>query len=118
MADFGLFIGFGFPARGREAAATKVFQETMAYFGGLQASGEIERTEVALLDPHGGDLGGFILVRGEREALGKLRRSDEFQRLVARAGYTTDGVGVVNALLDGEAARWLGEWSALTADLV
>ena len=117
MADFGLFLGFGTPARGREVQATKVFGEAMAYFGTLQQSGDIERTEVAVLEVHGGELGGFILLRGERERLARVRASVEFQRLLLRAGFVVNDIGVVSVMLDTEAARFVGESTAATADL-
>jgi hypothetical protein len=117
MADFGLFLGFGRPARGREAQAAKVFGETLAYFGELQKKGEIESFQVAILEAHGGDLGGFVLIRGERDRLAKLRASAEFERLLLRAGFIVEDIGVVSALLDGEAARFVGQTNTLTADL-
>ena len=39
MADAGLFVGWGEVVRGREAEALEVFNETLAYFGGLQEEG-------------------------------------------------------------------------------
>jgi hypothetical protein len=117
MADFGLFIGFGQPARGREIQAAKVFGETLAYYGELQKRGEIESFQVAILEAHGGELGGFILLRGERERLDKVRASAEFERLVLRANFIAESIGVVSALLDGEAARFVGGAAALTSDL-
>ncbi len=117
MADFGLFIGFGNVKTGREDAADRVFQEGMAYWTGLQASGEIESFEVALLTPHGGDLGGFFLLRGDRDKLARLQLTPEFERLVSRALFVIDGFGVVSASLGAEAARLVAEGAALTADL-
>jgi hypothetical protein len=117
MADFGLFLGFGAPRAGREVQASKVFGEVMAYYMGLKQSGEVENVEVAILEVHGGDLGGFILLRGTREQLGRVRASAEFQRLLLRGGFAVEHVGVVSALLDGEAARFVGEANSITADL-
>jgi 4-hydroxy-L-threonine phosphate dehydrogenase PdxA len=117
MADFGLFLGFGQPARGREVQAAKVFGETLAYYAELQKQGEIESFQVAILEPHGGELGGFVLLRGESDRLGKVRASAEFQRLLLRGGFIADDIGVVSALLDGEAARFVSQTAALTADL-
>ena len=59
MADSGLFIGFGLPVRGRERQAIRVFNEVFEYYSRLQEQGEIESFEPVLLEPHGGDLGGF-----------------------------------------------------------
>jgi hypothetical protein len=99
MADAGLFIGWGPPVRGREAKGLEVFTETLAYFGRLQQEGEIESFDTAILEPHGGDLGGFILVRGTQEKLARLRVDDEFVRMSTRASLIVEGVGVVWAAL-------------------
>lgn len=54
MADFGLFIGYGPPARGRERQSIKVFNEAMEYYTRLQQQGAIESFEAVMLQPHGG----------------------------------------------------------------
>ena len=64
MADAALFIGWGQVVRGREKRAVQVFNESVEYWGKLQADGKIDDFEVVLLTPHGGDLQGFALLRG------------------------------------------------------
>ena len=97
MADSGLFVGFGNPTRGRERQALAVFSEALEYYGRLQQQGEIESFEPVFLEPHGGDLNGFILIRGEAEKLAALRVSEEFTRFSLRATLIVDGFGVVGA---------------------
>jgi hypothetical protein len=97
MADAGLFIGFGNPVHGREGQAVDLFNETLAWYAQLQEEGEIESFEPVFLEPHGGDLNGFILIRGDAEKLSALRVSDEFIQLTIRAGLLVDSVGVVAA---------------------
>ncbi|HTT55281.1 MAG TPA: hypothetical protein VMH35_28150 [Streptosporangiaceae bacterium] len=99
MADSGLFIGFGFPVRGRERQALKVFTESFDYYARLQQDGEIESFEPVLLDPHGGELGGFFLLRGEQDKLARLRASDEFARMTARGELIVENLGIVDAML-------------------
>lgn len=99
MADGGLFIGWGAPVRGREAKGLEVFSEALAYYGRLQQEGAIESFEPVILEPHGGDLQGFILLRGSAERLAQLRVDDEFVRLSTRASLIVEGVGVVGAAL-------------------
>ena len=118
MAEFGLFVGWGSPRTGKEAAAGKLFEEAVAYWNGLQAAGEIESVETVLLARHGGDLLGFALLRGDPEKLGRLTMTPEFQRLTLRAGVCLDGVGVVNALVDAGASRGMGAWKEAIADLI
>jgi hypothetical protein len=97
MADAGLFVGFGSPARGRESQAVELFNEVLAYYGRLQDSGEIESFEPVFLEPHGGDLDGFILLRGDAEKLASVRVSEEFTQLSIRAGLCVENFGVVGA---------------------
>ena len=118
MAEFGLFIGWGSSRAGREAAAGKLFEEAVAYWNGLQAAGEIESVEQVLLTPHGGDLVGFVLLRGDPEKLGRLSMTPEFQRLTMRAGVCLDGVGVVSAVVDAGVTRSMGAWKEAIADLI
>jgi len=117
MSDHGLFIGFGLPVRGREVAAGKVFGETMAYWNARKGAGDIDSVEVAILEAHGGELNGFILVRGDPQALARIRGSEEFGRLTLRASFTVQDIGVTAALLDSEAARFVAQANELTADL-
>ncbi len=99
MADAGLFIGWGAPVRGREAKGLEVFNEVLSYYAGLQREGVIESFEPAFLEPHGGDLQGFILVRGSQDKLAQLRVDDEFVRLSTRAALIVEGLGVIGATL-------------------
>lgn len=99
MADSGLFVGFGLPVRGRERQAVKVFNETFEYSSRLQQDGEIESFEPVLLEPHGGELGGFFLLRGDKDKLARIRSSEEFERLIVRAQLIVENIGVVSAFL-------------------
>ncbi len=95
MSDFGLFVGFGYPVRGREQQAADVFQEAYGYYNRLAENGEIDSVEVFFLEPHGGDLGGFFLLRGDRDQIARIRMDDEFQRLATRAQLVVENFGVV-----------------------
>jgi hypothetical protein len=105
MADAGLFTGWGPPVRGREAKGLEVFNEALSFYGKQQESGAIESFDVVFLAPHGGDLAGFILVRGSEEQIAALRASDEFQRLNTRAGLIVERFGVVDAIVDEAIGR-------------
>jgi hypothetical protein len=94
MADSGLFIGFGAPVPGREQQAIKVFNEGFEYYSRLQQEGE-----PVLLEPHGGELGGFFLLRGDKDKLARIRGGEEFERLTARAQLIVDHLGIVAAFL-------------------
>jgi len=117
MADAGLFIGWGAPIHGREAVGLDVFNEALAFHGRLQDAGEIESFEVALLGPHGGGLGGFILIRGSEEQMAALRANDEFERINTRASLVVEELGVVEAALGEGMAETLEVYRGAVDDL-
>ncbi len=117
MASAALFIGWGQVARGREREALKVFSEGVEYWTGLQKRGEIESFEPVALEPHGGDLAGFCLLRGDREKLDRLRQNEEFLRMNARAGFCVDSFGVVGAYLGDQLQRLFAHYQNDTGDL-
>jgi hypothetical protein len=117
MADWALFIGFGYPVRGREQKAAEVFGEAMSLWGELQSRGELESVDAFFLEPHGGDLGGFMLLRGDRDALDRIRASDEFQRVITRAQLIVENFGVVSAGTGGEIERQMGVFLEAAGEL-
>lgn len=92
-----LFIGWGQVVRGREQQSLQVFDEAMRFFLGLQQRGEIEAFEPVTLEPHGGELYGFMLLRGDPDKLARMRDSDEFRRLIQRGDMVVEDFGVVSA---------------------
>jgi hypothetical protein len=105
MADRALFIGWGEPVRGREERAVEVFNEFVDMMGNLQSAGRIEGMDVALLDPHGGELGGFFMVRGSSEQCAALADDEEFRRAVIDATLIVEHFGVVPASTGEGVAR-------------
>jgi hypothetical protein len=105
MADAGLFIGWGQVVRGREDRALDVFNETIELYGQMQSDGRIESFEVALLEPHGGELGGYVMLRGSEEQIDAVRRSEDFERAMTKGSLIVDDLGVVNALIGEGLAR-------------
>jgi hypothetical protein len=73
MPDGVLFVGWGAPIPGRETASNDVFAEAVAFWMQKQQQGAITSFEAFALEPHGGDLGGFALIRGDAERLAQLR---------------------------------------------
>jgi hypothetical protein len=107
MADAGLFIGWGQVVRGREDRALDVFNETVEFYGQLQSDSRIESFEVCLLDPHGGELAGFALLRGSQEQIDSVRRDEAFQREMAKASLIVDDLGLIPAALGEGLGRQL-----------
>lgn len=108
MAERALFIGFGTTVRGREERAVAVFNEFVAMLGRMASDGRIEGMDVALLDPHGGDLGGFFIVNGSEAQCAALTNDDEFRRASLDATLVVDGFGVVPALTGEAVGREMG----------
>jgi hypothetical protein len=105
MADAGIFIGWSEVVRGRESQAVESFNEALQFFAERVEDGTLESFEPVFLEPHGGDLGGFILLRGDVDKLAALRTDDEFTHLITRAQLCVDGMGVVGADLAARLER-------------
>jgi hypothetical protein len=105
MADAGLFIGWGEVVRGREDRALDVFNETIEFYGQLQSDGRIEDFEVCLLEPHGGELGGFAMLRGSEDQIADVRRAEDFERIMTKASLVVDDLGAVGAAIGASLAR-------------
>jgi hypothetical protein len=117
MTGDSLFLGWGPVVRGREIKALEVFQETITYYGTLQQEGRIDSFEPVLLAPHGGELAGFILLRGARASLDQIRSSNEFRRLVARAASIVDDVGVIDAYTGEALAEQMATFRTVSEEL-
>lgn len=108
-SEFGLFIGFGLVKAGREKQALEVFAEAQQFNEKLKQRGEIESYETVLLELHGGDLGGFTLLRGSADKLNRLRYQDEeFLSIVSRASLLVDDFGVVGATIGDGIRKQMG----------
>jgi hypothetical protein len=115
MADRALFVGFGQPVRGREERAIEVFGEWVTMLGRMQGDGRIERMDVTLLDPHGGDLGGFFMVHGSEAQCTALMMDEEFRRASIDAGLIVENFGVVMAATGETVMTEMGMYSEAVA---
>ena len=78
-----------------------MFREAQAFYSEQKASGQITSFESVILSAHGGDLNGFILVKGEQAKLDALQHSDKFQDLTTKVVHNVQGVGLIRG--------WSGE---------
>jgi hypothetical protein len=105
MADSVLFVGWTSPVRGREEQAVESFNDVVGLFGRMQQEGRIEGFDTVFLDPHGGDLGGFFLLRGTADQMDAVMHDDEFRDEFTRAQILVDGLGFVEGQINEGIAR-------------
>ena len=117
MANGALVIGWGSVIPGREQKSLQVFSEAIQYYARLQQQGTIESFEPVALDYHGGDLQGFLLIRGDREKLNTLRNSEEFLSLNNRAALVVNNLGIINAFIGEELQRLFANFGTQAAQL-
>lgn len=113
-----LFIGWGSIIAGREKTASRVLGEAMRYLQELQADNTIESFDVVLLEPHGGELEGFVLVRAQAQQLALLRVDPAFVRTIVGVQLVHHKVGVVGAYSGAAVPGILQIWEAQEARLL
>jgi hypothetical protein len=111
MSEAALCTVFGTPVPGREKYALDVYNEALQYWGRLQQEGRIERFDVVILGPTGGDLTGLILARGTDAQLDSVRHSEEYQRLLNRVQLVAQHVRAVDAYVDEGLARIMSQYT-------
>lgn len=104
-ANAAMFIGWGPLIPGRERQAIEFFTEVMAFYTQRQQEGAIESFEAVVLGPHGGDLDGFILVRGEPAQLLQLRMSEKAQQFERMSEMLVTHFGIVDAYIGAGLAK-------------
>jgi hypothetical protein len=117
MAKGVLFIGWGPAVRGRERKALQVFQEAVQYWQALQQSGQIDSFEPVALEPHGGDLDGFALIKGDADKLALLRVDQEFVNLNTRAQMVVENFGVVGGVYGAELQALFADFEKVAGEL-
>ena len=113
MADRVLFLGWNRPVVGREKQANQLFQKVMKFNAKLEADGRIESFDSVILSAHGGDLNGFILLKGSAQKLTELREDNAFVDLVIEAGYCLEGYGIVAGYIGEGLTNLFSRWSKL-----
>jgi len=111
MASNVILFGWNGSIPNRELMSAQHFQTFTEYLGGLQRKGTIQSFEPVFLDPHGGDLNGFILIRGESPKLDTLIDSDEWRTHVIRAMLHLDKPGVVRGAAGELIAQRMAMWT-------
>lgn len=98
---------------GRERLSAEHFGEFLQYLGELQKKGTIQAFDPVFLDPHGGDLNGFFLLRGDSTKLDGLLASDEWVQHTIRALLHLEGSGVVRGVTGDLLMQRMNVWTKL-----
>ena len=98
---------------GREHISSEHFNEFVAYLGGLQKSGSIQSFDVVFLNPHGGDMNGFFLIRGDSGKLDSVMGSDDWVKHMTRANMHLEGSGAVRGVTGDLVAKRMELWRSL-----
>ena len=111
MANSALFIGWNRSVAGREQQAMDLFMKVMEYYGKLQNDGKIESFEPVVLSNHGGDLNGFVLIKGDAAKLDKVRREDTFRNFSIEANFCLENFGVIDGYIGDGITEVFSQWA-------
>ena len=111
MADYALFVGWNRSVAGREQQAMELFARVMEYYGQLQSDGKIESFEPVVLSNHGGDLNGFVLLRGDAAKLDEVRREEAFTNFSIEANFCLENFGVIDGYVGDGITGVFSQWS-------
>lgn len=106
-----LFFAWNRSIAGREKLSAAHFQEFLQYLAARKQAGAIDSFEPVFLDTHGGDLNGFVLVRGEPGKLDALVASDDWQTHVTRAAHHLEGSGSVRGVAGDAVSERMALWT-------
>ena len=98
---------------GREHLSAAHFEEFVKYLNGRKQAKAIEDYEIVFLDAHGGDLGGFFLVKAESDKLDALVSSAEWVTQMTRAQMHLENVGVIRGVTGSRIAERMALWSGM-----
>lgn len=110
MAEAALCTTFGEPVPGREKQALKIYGDTVEYYTRLQQEGKIERFDVTIIGPTGGQVNGFIVVRGTANQVDTLRRTKEFQQMINSVQLVASHTSVHDAYVDEGLAQIMSQY--------
>ena len=111
MASNLIFFGWNRPNPGREQQGAELYREMLHYLSKLEQQKTIQSYESILLNPNGGDLGGFFLIRGESTKLDAVQASDEWQANIARSLVCLDRPMDVRGATGEEVRKLMGLWT-------
>jgi len=113
MANHVVIVGWNKPTAGREKQAMKLFEKAMGNYVKWQNEGRIESFEPVLLSWHGGDLNGFVILRGNAKKMADLKSDDAWIELVVESGYCLENFGVVDGYTGDSMMKMFERYSKL-----
>jgi hypothetical protein len=99
MAKSAIFIGYHRPIPGRETVCYHIFKEFFSYLTKQQEAGKIDSFEPGILAPHGGDLGGFVFIKGDKAAIATIRDTEEWRKFEIEGNMNVLGLGIVETFV-------------------
>jgi hypothetical protein len=94
-----LFLGWNRPVAGREFDSIETFAGFTKYLDTIRDEKIIDSYEPVMLEQHGGDLNGFIIIRGERDKLHELTNRDEWRMWNAKGSFLLQNWGLTHAYI-------------------
>jgi hypothetical protein len=107
-----ILFGWNRSIPGREKVSAAHFDEFVKFLGGLQQKGTISAFDAVFLDPHGGDLNGFFLIKGASAKLDSLMSSDEWVTHITRASLHLDISGAIRGVTGDEIMKRMAIWTS------
>jgi len=108
-----IFFGWNRSIPGREKLSGQHFEEFVGYLTGLQQGGTISSFDAVFLDPHGGDLNGFFLIRGEPARLETMMATPEWTTHMTRAALHLQNAGAIRSVTGAAVAERMALWNKL-----
>lgn len=106
-----IFFAWNRSIPGREKLSGDHFQEFVAYLSDQLKNGTIQGFDPVFLDQHGGDLNGFILIRGKAAKLDALTASPEWLEHMTRGALHLEGSGAVRGVAGEMVTKRMELWS-------
>jgi hypothetical protein len=110
MSSNAIVFGWNRSLPGREQLSGKHFQDFMAYLQAQKAASRIESFDPVLLEPHGGSVNGFFLIRGTSAQLTAMTDSPEWVQHQIRAELHLEGAGIWRAVVGAAVSERMGMW--------
>jgi len=106
-----IFFAWNRSVPGREKTSGQHFEEFVTYLSGKAKSGAIGGFDAVFLDPHGGDMNGFFLIRGESASLDALTATAEWSEHMTRGALHLQGAGAIRGATGDQAMKRMEIWN-------